>query len=224
MDRLKAIRWFVASAIFLLAAFAFALCLATLSARPVTFPRDPVTGLGMDWIFWGVGAVSVFVVLACIWSRSAPMQLALLLWFSLYFILWRFGWLWLGVVHPGVYFTELAPAFHLPPVWMYALVAMLVLYLFLLSGGLLVWNRIASRHEIKILCSKCGGHIVFSETNLGQQTPCPHCRSLIKLRLPGSLKMSCFFCQGHIEFPSHAMGKKMPCPHCQKDITLVEPK
>ncbi len=224
MDHLKLTRRFVSSAICLLAAFATALGLATVSAWRLTYPHDPVSGLGMNWVFGAVSVASVGVVLACVWSKSLPMQLLLVLWLSLNLILWRVGTSWLGVVHPVGYVAELAHAFQLPPAGMYAVLAVLVAYLFLFSSGLALWHQLAARYEIKATCEKCGGHIVFARKNLGQQTQCPHCEHPLKLRPSGKLKMSCFFCQGHLEFPTHALGTKLPCPHCHQDITLIEPK
>lgn len=224
MDRLTISRQFVASAVFLLAAFATILALGNWAAVQLTLPRDPVTGLGMDWIFWSVSAASGIVVLICLKSRSFQIQLALVLWFGLNLVLWRAGWAWLEVRDPAGHFTELARAFNLSPALLYAIFAVVVGYLVLASCGLIVWNQLASRREVKLTCEKCGGHVVFSSKVLGQQIPCPHCGHTLKLRQPGNLKMSCFFCQGHIEFPSHSLGTKMPCPHCQRDITLVEPK
>lgn len=224
MDRLAISRRFVASAVFLLATLASILALGNASAMRLTLPRDPVTGLGMDWVVWGVTVASGVVVLVCLKARSLQVQLALVLWFGLNLILWRVGWAWMGVRDPTGYFTELARAFHLSPALLYSLVAGAVSYLVLASGSLIVWHQLASRREVKLTCEQCGGHVVFSSKILGQQIPCPHCGHTLKLRQPGNLKMFCFFCQGHIEFPSHALGTKMPCPHCQKDITLVEPK
>ena len=224
MNRLVISRRFVASAVFLLAAFATILALGNGTTIRLTFPREPVTGLGMDWVFWGVSAASGIVVVVCLKSRSLQVQFALVLWLSLNLVLWRIGWAWLEVRDPAGYFTELARAFHLSPALLYALVAVAVSYFVLASGSLIAWNQLASQREVKLTCEKCGGHMIFSRNSLGQELPCPHCGHTLKLRQPGNLKMSCFFCKGHIEFPSHALGTKMPCPHCQCDITLVEPK
>ncbi|HEX5222838.1 MAG TPA: hypothetical protein VFZ59_24995 [Verrucomicrobiae bacterium] len=224
MNRLFISRRFVASAVFLLAALATVLALGNASALRLTLPREPVTGLGMNWIFWGVTALSGVVVLVCLKSRSLQIQLALVLWFGLNLVFWRVGWAWLEVRDPSGYLTELARAFHLSPASFYAAVSLVVGYLVLASSSLIAWNQIAGRSEVRFTCEKCGGGVIFSRKSLGQQLPCPHCGHTLKLRQPGNLKMSCYFCQGHIEFPSHALGTKMPCPHCQRDITLVEPK
>jgi Zn finger protein HypA/HybF involved in hydrogenase expression len=224
MNRLVISRRFVASAVFLLAALATVLALGSVAAIRLTLPREPVSGLGMDRVFWGITVSSGIVVLVCLKSRSLQVQLALILWFGLNLVLWRAGWAWLEVRDPVGYFTELARAFQLAPGLFFALVAGVVSYLVLVSGSLIAWNQLASRREIKLTCEKCGGHVIFSRNSLGQQLPCPHCGHALKLRQPGNLKMSCYFCQGHIEFPSHALGTKMSCPHCQRDITLVEPK
>ena len=224
MDRLIISRRFVASAVFLLAAFATILVLGNWAAIPLTLPRESVTGFGMNWVFWGVAAASGVVVFVCLKARSLQVQLALILWFGLNLVLWRVGWAWLNVQDPAAYFTEPAHVFHLPPALLYAVVAVVVSYLVLASSSLIAWNQLASRSEVKFICEKCGGRVIFSRKSLGQQLPCPHCGHTLKLRQPGNLKMSCYFCQGHIEFPSHALGTKMPCPHCRRDITLVEPK
>lgn len=224
MNRLVISRRFVASAIFLLAAFATVLALGNWAAIRLTLPREPVTGLAMNWVVWGVTAASSVVVLVCLKSRSLQVQLALVLWFGLNLVLWHVGWAWMEVREPVGFFTETARAFHLAPGLFFALVAGVVSYLVLASGSLIVWNQLAGRREAKLTCEKCGGHVIFSRKSLGQELPCPHCGHALKLRQPGNLKMSCYFCQGHIEFPSHALGTKMPCPHCQRDITLVEPK
>lgn len=77
--------------------------------------------------------------------------------------------------------------------------------------------------RFKILCPSCGGHIQFAAQNLGQQIPCPHCRTTITLRKPELLKMSCAICKEHIAFPVHAIGQQIPCPHCKNEMTLKEP-
>ncbi len=223
MDRRIISRRFVTSAVFLLAVFATVLALGNGAAVRLTLPRDPVTGLGMNWTLWSVSLVSVIVVIVCLKSRSLQVQLALLLWFGLDLVLWRLGWAWMEVRDPANYFTEAARAFQFSPAWFYTPAAGVASFLVLMSCGLLVWDQLASRREVKIICEKCGGHVIFSRKSLGQQLPCPHCGHPLKLRRPGNLKMSCYFCQGHIEFPSHALGTKMPCPHCRQDITLVEP-
>jgi DNA-directed RNA polymerase subunit RPC12/RpoP len=84
-------------------------------------------------------------------------------------------------------------------------------------------QRDATSGLMKMICPACGGPVSFAAPNAGQQSPCPHCRAAITLRVPDeTLKMACVLCGGHIEFPAHAIGQKIPCPHCAEIITLLK--
>jgi uncharacterized paraquat-inducible protein A len=106
-------------------------------------------------------------------------------------------------------------------------------YLLIGSCATLLWHWLrsssnpllhhSSTPSLKMACPACGLHIRFAAQNLGQQIPCPQCKTTVTLRRPDLLKTVCFFCKGHIEFPTHAIGEKIPCPHCKMDITLKEP-
>jgi prepilin-type N-terminal cleavage/methylation domain-containing protein len=101
------------------------------------------------------------------------------------------------------------------------------LYLFLGSlTALWVLRRPAEAARfLKACCPTYGDHVKFSIQNLGHQTDCPHCKTIMALRDPGAtMKMSCVLCGGHVEFPSHAIGQKISWPHCKKTIALPNPE
>jgi Zn finger protein HypA/HybF involved in hydrogenase expression len=227
MDRTKSIRWFVGSAVTLLAALAVALVVTNLSCLHLTHPRDPLSGLSMAPVFWIFAAVMVVGVIGCIRIQSPRLLLILILWLSGNLIAYRLGLLWMGVPGMTGYLTPIAHTFGLPSGLTTGLLSVVILYLFTGSLGLLSWSVATGPEELplKASCQKCGGHVAFSPHNLGFKIPCPHCQTVLTLRgADETLKMSCFFCRGHVQFAAHALGTKLPCPHCKKDITLVEPK
>jgi DNA-directed RNA polymerase subunit RPC12/RpoP len=218
------IRIFTDSAGALFLALGLALLLANLSSLGFHQPHDPILAVSMDTLFWIGGALLVGFAFVCLFTKSRWVQLALILWLAVDFLVYQFGLRSMGIVH-GLrgYVGSLAGAFSISPGS--AELALNAIFGYLLLGSCVCavwiwWNR---RNGLKMVCAACGGHIAFTIKDLGKQTSCPHCKAAVTLREPGNLKMSCFFCKEHIEFPTHALGQKIKCPHCKNDITLKEP-
>ena len=193
---------------------------------------DPVTFLTMRTTLWVLAALELVVAIICLLGSNAIVQLRLVCWLALNFLLYQIALHWVG--SSGGFkagYTGIAAVFGSSVASVDMISKSLFVWLFVSSVGGLVWARwrkesfwVRCEHS-KMSCPACGGHIQFASQNIGEHTNCPHCQKPVTLRpAEENLKMNCFFCQGHIEFPAHALGSKMPCPHCKKDITLVEPK
>lgn len=187
---------------------------------------DPVIGIPIRYVLLFIGMASAAVAALCLFTARTMFLLALVLWVSANFCLYRIGlWLmdwaqpyWLASFLPG--------SWDISPRTGGVIQAGLTAYLLCGSMAGLIAQRRGGANEqlIRASCPTCGGHVGFPVLNLGKKISCPHCQTAMTLRQPDeNLKMSCFFCQGHVEFPGHAVGQKIQCPHCRKDITLKEP-
>jgi hypothetical protein len=237
----------------LLLALAAVLLIASFASSAFVHPRDPIFGLAAATGCWISGAVLLAVGLFSLFGRTPSVELCLIAWLALNFWLARAFLPWLGV-KGGFrgYMGPLTETFNLPASTSTVIIEAAFACLLAGSSVLLslapltkalrrftLVNRLIESLPkwLKMPCPACGGHIQFFFRNLGQTTPCPHCRAAITLRgCPTTsndptihqsndpfARMSCFFCKGHIEFPPHAIGQKIPCPHCRMDITLKEP-
>jgi DNA-directed RNA polymerase subunit RPC12/RpoP len=223
--RRNSIQIFTDSAGALLLALGVAMLLANLSSLGLHQPHDPVLGLTMDTEFWAGGGLLVAFSLLCFFAQSRWLRLALILWLAVDFLVYQIGLRSMGLTHGfSGYLGSLAGAFGVSP-WT-AEWGLNVLFGYLLLGScacaVWIWVQKPGKNSLKMSCAACGGHIAFTDKDIGKQTACPHCKAAITLRAPGNLKMSCFFCKEHIEFPAHALGQKIKCPHCKNDITLKE--
>jgi hypothetical protein len=187
---------------------------------------DPIFGMPMRFAILMMGVVELMAAAFCFFGRQPNFQLALIAWLSINFLIYRMGLLWQGahttwgcLGNSISYFRFSSGEIDIG--------LDLVLAFFLLGSCILLlltstkrWTQFNDFRRMS--CPSCGGRIQFSERNLGQKIPCPHCQEAITLRGAENLKMSCFFCREHIEFPAHAIGEKLKCPHCNMDITLKE--
>jgi hypothetical protein len=225
---------FTHSAGALLLAAASALFLINLTGPPnLVMPRDPITGISFRYLFWGIGAVAVLVACLCLFSERPGRSIPWVAWLATNYLMYRIG-LYVEGCHSLTGFLACATyAFALPAKAASLLVDMAFTYLLIGGYGLILWHWLRSptnpllhrstTPSLKMACPACGLHIRFAAQNLGQQVPCPQCKTTVTLRKPDLLKTVCFFCKGHIEFPTHAIGEKITCPHCKMDITLKEP-
>ena len=191
-----------------------------------------------------VGAFELVVALICLFGKRVGLQLGWLAWLGANYVVFWIGLLWQHCSPQGTCIGGLTD-----PLWIYHGTTGYILEFMpfgLLLGGLaaaaslwfsgeartarlaearqLAAQRDAAAGLMKMICPACGGHVKFAAQNIGQQIPCPHCRTAITLRQPDeNLKMTCVLCGGHVEFPPHAVGQKIPCPHCAKTITLLKP-
>lgn len=229
-------RRFLNSAGVLLLTFALALAWCNMANWSLVPPHDPLSGLSLRTVFWILGGLFLAVALVCLGVGAHFLRIFLVAWVAFGFEVYQIGLLFAPSRAIHGYFGYLSAVFNLP-LQMVALLAQGA-FLYLLAGGLFfvlqhrrgeqqvqaLARQVASGEMLKCRCHACGGPILFSAANLGQQLPCPHCQANTTLRKPDeSLKISCFFCKEHIEFPAHAVGEKLKCPHCHKDITLKEP-
>jgi hypothetical protein len=198
--------------------------LANLSAPGLTRPRDPLLECSVCSLFWVLSGFELAVAWACLFKKDVWLQLTAVFWLSAVLFVY-----WLGLkldgqtAHFSLYLTILAVAFAVSHRLAFVALKVLFLYLLLGSGACLVWRwraPLESRDRIRAACHRCGGHIEFQASNVGQSVPCPHCHATIQLHEPENLRMACSLCNGHIEFPPHAIGAKTKCPHCKTDITL----
>ena len=56
---------------------------------------------------------------------------------------------------------------------------------------MLARRRKEQLESLKMACPECGLHIKFAVQNLGQNIPCPQCKTTVTLRKPGTLKIKC---------------------------------
>ncbi len=228
-------RRFSNSASVLLLTFALALALCNVTNWGLVPPHDPLLGLSLRTVFWILGGLFLAVALACLGAGAPFLRIFLVAWVAFGFEVYQLVLLFAPSRAMHGYFGYFSSVFNLPS----QLIALFAqgAFLYLLAGGIFLVFQLrrgeqqdealarqkASGEMLKCKCHACGGPILFSATNLGQQLPCPHCQANITLRKPDEkLKISCFFCKEHIEFPAHAIGEKLKCPHCHKDITLKE--
>lgn len=222
----KAIPIFLNSAGALLLALASALFLINLtSPHDLVQPRDPIFLMPFNELFWIIGNMAAVMALICFFSERPALPIFLLAWLAFYFWIYRIGLLANGCHDLTGFLGSFTDAFGVPA--KAAGIMADAVFIYLLGGSLIVlWavRRLPPPVQFqRMSCPACGAHVKFAMENLGQQLPCPQCKTAITLRKPENLKMSCFFCHEHIEFPAHAIGEKLKCPHCNMDITLKEP-
>lgn len=235
-SRVRVPHKFVLSAVYAFGAILLLLAFATVwgnwNKLHLVSATDPVSSLTMRNTLWVLAALELVVALLCLFGANIIIQLGLVCWLALNFLLYQVGFYWLG--SSGGFkagYTGIAAVFGVSVTAVDVISKCLFAGLLVGSAAGLVWARwrndsfwVRCEH-LKMPCPACGGHIQFGLVDIGQKIPCPHCAKSVVLREPDAqLKMSCFFCKENIIFPGHALGTKMPCPHCAKDITLVEPK
>lgn len=228
-------RWFLNSASVLLLTFALAFAMCNVVNSDLLLPKDPLSEVSLQAIFWILGGLFFVVSLVCLGLSSYLNRAVLVAWIAFNFQIYQSA---LFFHHNGAmhgYFGYYSSLFNLP----LRMIELFVqgAFLYLLVGSLLVIvrlrrgerqaevlaGRVACGEMLKCHCHGCGGHLLFSATNLGQKLPCPHCQTMVTLRKADeSLKMACFFCKENIAFPAHAVGQKICCPHCNKDVRLKE--
>jgi len=214
-------RWFVLAAGALLL-FSGLTSLSSLPWKAGVFDLDdPVLGIPLRNAALVATVLELAVAAVCLFTRKTLLASGLVGWLALNFIVYRVGLWTMGWHHPYTSVFWLTDGFGFSPRMADWIQAAITAYL--LAGSSMVICKLQGRMggRLKMSCPSCGGHVKFAFQNVGQQIPCPHCKTTITLRKPDEiLKMSCFFCKEHIEFPAHALGQKMPCPHCKMDITL----
>jgi DNA-directed RNA polymerase subunit RPC12/RpoP len=227
--------WFINSASVMLLVFAVTLFWCNLDDWNLIPPQESHLGVSLRSLFFIAGGIFLAVSFLCLGVSSYSFRVLLLAWLAVNFEVYQAFHLYNGSQTMQALFAYVSAPYGLSPQTIGMLAQAAFLYLLAGSLCLLVWfwldekdavqlaRQVASGAVLKTFCPDCGGHILFSATNLGQQVPCPHCQRTITLRKPENLKMACFFCQEHIEFPSHSIGEKIRCPHCKMDITLKEP-
>ena len=194
-------------------------------------PTDSLLQTSRDNVLLLLGTAALVASITCLFAQNLMPKLLLTAWLATIFAAYRIGLFLMGFKSLNPYWGSMADAFGVPPSTFDWLIEGMFALLSLGGGALLAkaWltkGRILNAgpaREFKMPCPSCRGNIKFAFQNLGQKTPCPHCRVVVTLRKPDSLlKMSCFFCKENIEFPAHAVGTKLKCPHCSKDIALME--
>jgi DNA-directed RNA polymerase subunit RPC12/RpoP len=218
-----------AGAILLVAALGRFL-IAVGDAQVLSLP-EPMLGIPLRYAVLLIGGFELAVARMCLFGKRIGLQLGWLAWLATNYFVIQLGLMWMGAHPQGTAIGSLTDPLHLSRGLTGIIVGILPAYILLGSCAALAWlwfgdrATVAQRREAgfsKMSCPSCGTHIKFSLINLGQDIPCPQCRSAITLRKPENLKMSCFFCKEHIEFPAHGLGQKLQCPHCKRDITLKE--
>jgi DNA-directed RNA polymerase subunit RPC12/RpoP len=226
----------------LLAAALIRFITATGNAQVLALP-DPV-GIPLRYAVLIAGIIELTVASICLFGRQVQMQIVWLAWLATSVVLF---WVDSLVTHyqiQGTCLDSLTDPLLLAHGITGYIVELTPFYLVLGSyaAGLWLWfskegrsanlaavqqlaaQRDAAAGLMKMFCPACGGHVKFAAQNIGQQIPCPHCKTIITLCKPEEkLKMTCVLCGGNIEFPAHALGQKIQCPHCAKNITLLKP-
>ena len=163
---------FTDSAGALLLALGLALLLANLSSLGLHQPHDPILGLTMDTAFWICGGLLVAFSLLCFFAKNRWLRLALILWLAVDFAVYQFGLHSMGLTHGfGGYLGSLAGAFGVTPrtaEW-----GLNVLFGYLLLGScacaVWIWVQKPGKHSLKMTCAACGGHVAFTDKDLGNR-------------------------------------------------------
>ena len=213
--------WFILSAGGILVFTGAANLLGFFGSSSLLETMDPILGIRFRFVVLFFGLAELILAFLCLYTGKRGLTLGLLAWLAANLIVYRVGLSYMGWPRPPTCLGNLVDLLNVSPRAADTMMSAVAAYL-LVGSCLLLWkSRRVAPKALKLSCPNCGGHIRFSAQNLGQQIPCPHCRTTITLRKPDEmLKMSCFFCKEHIEFPSHALGQKIKCPHCKMDITL----
>jgi hypothetical protein len=219
----KLIKYGILSAGGLLAASALThFLIAAENSQALALP-DPIIGLPLRTAVLLAGVLETTVALICLFWKQTSIKIVCLAWLATVLSCYRAGLFVMGVHPQGTPIGSLTDPLHLAGTFAGHITTLLPIFFVAGSYFMALWvwvHKRQSRYR-RMFCPDCGGHIKFSEGDLGKSNPCPHCKNPIILRRPeDDLRMLCFFCQSHIQFPSHALGRKIKCPHCDKGITL----
>lgn len=179
----------------MLAAVASALVLANLSANVASSPADPVLGVSVYYLTWGIAAAAALIGGICLLGERASAQAMWVLWFAVNLLVYVGGLYWTGqwTLTTFVQMANVAEMFDLSASSVAALVVAMLGYL--LIAGLVVCFSSWRQRRAGVQGKGAAG--------------------------PETFKISCVHCEGHIAFPSTRLGEVLDCPHCRKPITLV---
>jgi hypothetical protein len=141
----KLTKYFLASAGALLAGLTTALFLSNLATVELTEPHDPLIIIPLNSCFWLLGFLAIGVTAGCVFMRQTRFKLALILWFTINVITYRFGLQLKGLHEMEGYTYSLAVTFGLSNKVTNGLLICLFLYLFVGSAAMLAWTFIKQR-------------------------------------------------------------------------------
>lgn len=185
---------FAVSAGVMLLALATAMFISNGVAAGFVQPHDPLLLVSMRNVFWLLGLIELAVALVCLFGHELWLKLGLIFWISMTLVIYQFGLLWVsGPRSLGGYWGDLAYAFGVSPnavCWI-----LRAIFLYLLAGNVVLaagsrvekvlakWRNTANCY-LKNSCGRCGGHIEFPVSGVGQRISCPHCAAALTLRRP----------------------------------------
>jgi hypothetical protein len=223
----KMISLFTYSAGALLLATAMGVFISIWAGTGLIHPHDPIFMISIPKLFWIVGVIELFIALICLFWKSVYLQVLLVLWLAINFMVYQMALRWMGVSggFKG-YLGDVSAAFDIS--FSTADLMMKTLVLYLLSGSILSLLWLWKKTESGESQGNKNGYIETSVPTVADTSPFPAATSAKESpvrtagKAPGNLKMSCVLCGGHVEFPVHALGQKISCPHCTKTITLLK--
>lgn len=149
---------------------------------------EPMLGIPIRQAVLIVGGLELVVAMICLFGKRAGLQIGLLAWMSVNFIVFQIGLLWMHFHIQATCLGSLTDPLHLMR-GKSGLFFPFFSALLLVGSCLAFWKlpraiRSDSTDELKISCPQCNGHIAFPAHGIGQRIPCPHCAATVILEKP----------------------------------------
>jgi len=107
-------------------------------ARVLMVP-NPLLGLNFGHLMMTVGLVEMFVAMVCFFSSSTQLAVGFVAWLATSFLLYRFGFAWMGYHQPCPCLGNLTDAIHIPPQTADTAMKIILAYLLIGSYASLFW-------------------------------------------------------------------------------------
>ena len=91
---------FVSSAAGILFITGLAKVVASFGAAKLLDEIDPIFNISFRHLMFGTGVLEMFISGTCLFSRNIHLKLAILVWVSTSFLIYRIGLKWMGWEHP----------------------------------------------------------------------------------------------------------------------------
>jgi hypothetical protein len=133
------VRYFIFTAGLLLVITSIAKIVSACGGSRIMITPEPLSGLSYKIFFWIVGLMELTIGIICLLSKESCLQISLIAWLSINFLLYRIGLTWFNQQRVCSCLGNLTDALHIKPETADTAMKFLLAYLLIGSYGLLFW-------------------------------------------------------------------------------------